>query len=310
MLPSLKHSLFIVIVIFLSTIRGEAQQTQEERDQLSLVDGDRVLMTYQAGFLSSPRPEEPWFGRSGFIHPVLTPSGKTLTEAFPNDHLHQHGLMFAWTNTTFRGHSFDFWNSHRKQGHVEHVQTIDASDDRILVRLKHVDDTGESSVTVLNETWELRRVPHETFHVFDLKSVITCASDEPLNIEEYHYGAMCIRGPSAWLKPKATILTSEGKNRREGNHSRPDWVVMEGVIDNEVCGIAAINHPKNFRSPQPVRLHEDKPYFSFAPMVLGEFQIEPGKPYESRYRFVAFDGKHNHDAINELSDAFSRSTDF
>ncbi len=56
-------------------------------------------------------------------------------------------------------------------------------------------------------------------------------------------------------------------------------------------GLVAIPGPENFRAPQWVRLHPSKPYFVFAPMVEESFQIRPGQPYESRFRFVLFDGE-------------------
>jgi hypothetical protein len=40
-----------------------------------------------------------------------------------------------------------------------------------------------------------------------------------------------------------------------------------------------------------VRLHPTIPYFCFAPAVLGDFAIEPGKPYVSRYRFCVHDNQ-------------------
>ena len=101
------------------------------------------------------------------------------------------------------------------------------------------------------------------------------------------------------------MLTSEGKARANGNHSRPDWVALYGEIDGQICGIVAMNHPSNFRAPQPVRLHPKKPYFCFAPMVLGDFAIEPDEPYISRFRFVAFDGKPNQAELNQIWKQFA-----
>jgi hypothetical protein len=284
--------------------------TSQPPDKLSLASGDHILMTYNAGFQPSPNPSQPWYGRSGFIHPVLTPSGRVVTDGFPQDHLHQHGLMFAWTSAEFQGEPIDFWNSHLRQGHVEHVQTVHVSPDRIIAKLRHVSGRGDKPVTILNETWELTRVshetvPHETMHVFDLRSVQNCAIDEPLEIKQYHYGSLCVRGPAAWLDQTATMITSDGKHRVDGNHSRCRWVAMQGEIEGQTCGIAVIGHDDNFRAPQPVRLHPDKPYFSFAPMVLGEFRITPGTPYESRFRFVAFDGSLDRQKIEQLADSFS-----
>jgi len=278
----------------------------EDRDKLSLADGDAVVMTYNAGYLPSPDADAPWFGRSGFIHPVYTPGGRIVTDGFPSDHMHQHGLMFAWTNALFDGRSIDFWNSAAKVAHIEHVATIRADADEIIVQLRHLDDTTAVPTAVLNETWQVTRVPHESMHVFDLVSTQTCATTLPLKINQYHYGAMCIRGPVSWLEKQqgSTMLTSEGKDRKAGNHSRPNWVTMSGQVDGAPCGITAMSHPENFRAPQPVRLHPNKPYFCFAPMVLGDFQIEPGKPYVSRYRFVAFDGRPDVEDFQALWQSF------
>jgi hypothetical protein len=80
---------------------------------------------------------------------------------------------------------------------------------------------------------------------------------------------------------------------------------MSGEIDGATCGLAALSHPQNFRSPQPVRLHPNKPYFCFAPMVLGDFRIEAGKPYVSRYRFVAFDGQGDASELDAIWKAFA-----
>lgn len=271
---------------------------------LSLSSDGRTIMTYNARYIDSPDPAQPWFGRSGFIHPVYTPSGRIVTAGFPADHLHQHGLMFAWTSAEVDGRVIDFWNSKKKSGLIEHVETVRADADAMLVKLRHIDATATIRTIVLNETWEIQRVPDPTMNVFDLVSAQTCATNRPLKIKEFHYGAMCIRGPTAWLKA-ASMVTNEGKQRVEGNHSRPNFVVLHGNIDGEPCGIAAMSHPANFRAPQPVRLHPDKPYFCFAPMILGDFQIEPDKPYLSRFRFVAFDGEPNDAALAKLWKQFA-----
>ena len=296
-----KH-LAIVVLWFMAS--GVA--LAEKQDELSLVDGKRVVMTYNARRVPSPDSTAPWYGRSGFIHPVYTPSGRIVTAAFPKDHMHQHGLMFAWTSSEFEGRPVDFWNSAARQGRVRHVETVRAGNDAFQVRLEHIDDTTPEPTAVLNETWEVKRVPHPSMHVFELVSTQTCASDSPLVIRQYHYGAMCVRGPEAWLNKRATMVTSEGQDREDGNHSRPNWVAMYSEIDGQQCGISTMSHPSNFRAPQPVRLHPSKPYFCFAPMVLGDFSIEPGKPYVSRFLFVAFDGAPDMKQLNALWGSFSK----
>ena len=296
----MKIILSLLLIILLSSCA-----TAEEKQKLALKDGDRKLLEYNAAYIPSPVKEKPYYGRSGFIHPVYTPEGKIVTDPFPKDHLHQHALMFAWTSSIIDGKKVDFWNSHRKAGRIEHVETITESADKIVVKLRHVNISKGKDEVVLEETWEITRIPHKGLNIFDLKSTQNVVNRESLKIQKYHYGAMCIRGAGAWLKDM-NVTTSEGKDRKAANHSRPNWVAMSGEVDGDMCGIAAMSHPANFRAPQPVRVHPEKPYFCFAPMVLGDFEISKGKPYVSRFRFVAFDGSAQSHALNEVYKDFSK----
>jgi hypothetical protein len=167
---------------------------------------------------------------------------------------------------------------------------------------------------VLNETWHI--VAHDVpgFVVLDIESEQQCAGTKPLKINEYRYGGFGIRGNRQWFDPsvkgndlpdparsgRSDFLTSEGKHRGDGNHTRPRWVDLSGEVDGRVGGVTVLDHPGNFRFPQPIRLHPNKPYFCFAPMVLGEFEIVPGKLYISRYRLIVHDGPPDPKTIERL----------
>lgn len=103
-----------------------------------------------------------------------------------------------------------------------------------------------------------------------------------------------------WDDPgNMTFLTSDGLGR-DGNATRPSWTHIGGVSDGKLAGITVMDHPENFRYPQPVRIHPDEPYFVYAPTQLGEMRIEPGSPYVARYRYVTYDGEPNPDELNRL----------
>jgi hypothetical protein len=67
-------------------------------------------------------------------------------------------------------------------------------------------------------------------------------------------------------------------------------VCAHGVLDGTECCVTVFCHPENFRAPQPVRLHPDKPYFVFTPPVLGAFEIAPGEELRARYRYAVHNG--------------------
>src|SRR5204862_6797343 len=100
-----------------------------------------------------------------------------------------------------------------------------------------------------------------------------------------------VRGAAAWDPvDQVTMLTSEGKDRKEGDNSKAKWVHLGGMVDGQATGIAVLIHPSNFRFPQPLRLNPKNPQICVAPSQDGDWEITPGKPYVSRYRLVIADG--------------------
>jgi hypothetical protein len=266
------------------------------------VDADRRrVLQYNLTEVPSDDPKEPAFRRSGFIHPVYDPAGGVVTDGMPPDHMHQHALMCAWVNATFEGRDVDFWNSAKHQGEVRHAALKDLCSGTVYgsftANLEHVDLTAPGGPkTALLETWLVRVYARSGGYLFDVESSQSCACESPVTINKYHYGGMALRGAREWFGDKpCEFLTSKGNSRKDGNHTRPRWVEMSGDLAGDLgsheSGIAVFCHPDNFRAPQPVRLHPDKPYFCFAPMVLGTFTIEPGKPYVSTYRYYVHTGK-------------------
>ena len=135
---------------------------------------------------------------------------------------------------------------------------------------------------------------------FDLTLTQRCATDKPLTVDEFHIGGVLLRGSNEWTNGRFKLRTSEGKDQTNGNHTRPRWTAMSGVVDGATCGVAVLDHPDNFRSPQPVRVVPTQPYAVLSPMVLGAYTIEPGKPYVSKYRYVTFDGAPDAKLIERL----------
>jgi hypothetical protein len=242
---------------------------------------------------------KPVFLRGGYIHPVFTPSGRLVTDDYPSDHYHHHGIWFAWTKTEFEGAHPDFWNVGDGTARVDFEAVDGAWSGPVYAgfksRQRYVALAGGAPKTALNEQWEVRvyNVGQGTkrYFLFDIVATQQCASNSPLILEEYRYGGMGVRGHRNWKdKTKVSFLTSEGKTRESGNAARSRWIHMSGMVDDQTVGIAVLDHPANFRSPQPVRIHPDDPYFNYAPSQLGKFEIKPGEKFVARYRYIVSDG--------------------
>ncbi|MCA9248992.1 MAG: PmoA family protein [Planctomycetales bacterium] len=297
----------LAILVLLSTCgihsppaHGEALSLTETEDSVRISLRGKPVLEYVKTARPVPAGVEKHFRRSGYIHPVYSPTGEEITGDYPLDHAHQHALFFAWTKSTFDGKETDFWNQAKQLAGVEFREMVDIHREgkQVSFSAKHAFTVGagEARVDALHELWTVTvyLTPDDHF-LFDIESVQTCAADKPLILAKYHYGGMAFRGNAQWLKETADrqiepgdlqFLTSEGKDRWDGNHTRPHWVALSGRLGGQDVSLTVFCSPHNFRAPQHVRLHPNKPYFCFAPTVAGKFQIAPGEKYVSRYRYL------------------------
>ncbi len=292
MTKCLPPALFLAV----ATTASAQWRCLESETAIEVRRGDALVLRYNKRPTAAAAENDPAYARSGYLHPLCTPSGRVVTGDYEPDHPHQHGLFFAWTKTSVDGRTPEFWNQKLGTGRVAYEKTlaiVNGTDEAGFDVAHTYEDLSApgGAVAVLREVWQLRAAFVGKLYRVDLAVRQEAATDQPLTVERYHYGGMAFRGPSAWLgEEDGRIVTDEGKGRVEGNHSRPAWVKMAGELDGSPCGIVAMQHPENFRAPQWVRLHPSKPYFVFAPMVEESFVIAPGAPFASRYRFLVYDG--------------------
>jgi hypothetical protein len=285
-------------------------QVASDHDRLTITASGRKVLTFQGGPGELPSTDiKPIFRQGGYIHPVFTPSGRMVTDDYPPDHFHHHGIWFAWTKTEFEGRHPDFWNVGDGTGRVEFVRLDDTWSGSVHAgfrsRNRSVDVGAPKPVTVLNEQWTV--TVYNTgqgarpYTMFDLVSKQDLATSSPLILPEYRYGGLGFRGHRQWLaKDNCEFLTSEGKDRNNGHGTRARWCHIGGRIDGQLAGIAILDHPDNFRAPQAMRINPDQPFFCYSPSLIGDWRIDPGKPFTSRYRFVVYDGAPDRAELDRL----------
>jgi hypothetical protein len=302
--------------------RGSGDKTAN----VEVVQTDRVieirydnkpLLQYNKAHVEPPPGVNAKYGRSAHIHPVRTLSGAIVTDELPPDHLHQSGIFLAFTKTQFEGRDVDFWNLGGGKGRVRFKNAQAGASGPVFASFRteheHVDLTadnekGEIGKTsggkvALNETWDVRAwTPgwKSGYWLFDIASSIRCATESPLKLPEYHYGGMAIRAARPWTPKEVLFLTSEGDDRLKGNHTRPRWCDIHGLVDGQTAGIALMTHPGNFRFPEPLRIHDKMPYMVYTPSFLGDWEIAPGTIHRASYRFVVHDGEMSPERLESL----------
>lgn len=284
-------------------LKASKRQTNLEvvksKTDIKILLAKRQVLGFQTGEAPLPTGVAPVYKRGGYVHPVLSPSGLQITDDYPLDHKHHHGIWAAWTKTSFRGKHPDFWNVADNTGavilkRIDNIQSgpVLAS---ITAKNNYVDKTVTPYTEALEEDFTVRvfnvKDSIKTYYLFDVELSQQCATSDPLKLLNHIYGGIAFRGNGQWNgKGNANFLTSGGKDRETGNATAADWVRVSGIVNGKLTGITILSHPSNFRAPQPLRIHPKEPYISFAPSQAGEFNIEPGKTYVAKYRFIVYDG--------------------
>jgi hypothetical protein len=301
-------TLFAALAVVVLPAAAENVTATKDGKQVVIKAGEKEVLRYKAEAGDFPRKDiKEIFKRGRYIQSIHTPSGKLVTDDFPPNHVHHHGVWSAWTKTEFEGRTPDFWNMGDGKGRVEFVKVEDVwnKDGRAGLKTHHrfIDMMAKPEKEALRETWDVAVASAEKRYVIDITITQTCATDSPLKLPEYHYGGLGLRGNRAWDgAANAKFLTASGlTDRLKVNTAKEPWCWVGGKVDGETCGAAIFCHPSNFRSPQPIRVHPTEPFFCYAPQQGGAMAIEPGKPYVARYRLIVADGEPDAEALKKAA---------
>ncbi len=312
-IPELKknHSITINVSDAVSAAARPRVEANRESDGIAFKLEGKPIIRYQAEAGALPRPEiKPAFKRGGYLHPVHTPAGRVITDDFPTNHVHHHGIWSAWTNTEFEGRKPDFWNMGAGKAKVDFSsltrQWSGSVHGGFVSKHVYTDLVPATPVDVLDETWRVQvyaisNKRHPAW-IFDITSTQLLRGQSPLKLPEYRYGGLGFRGNTHWDgKDNWIVLTSNGETDRVKAHAtRANWCYLGGMLDGEQAGIAVLCHPSNFRFPQPMRVHPSEPFFNYTPQQAGDMEITPGKPYVSKYRFAMLDGRPDKAELDRL----------
>ncbi len=298
----------------------QSVQTTKENGDLVLGIENRNVVTYRYGMTYPPKGVDSIFRKSGYIHPVITPYGDTLSRIQPPDHNHHYGIWGPWTHTQIKGQQVDFWNLGDRKGTVLFKEFNSMHSGPVFASFnaaqEHIDFITEKEPQVaLNENlnitvWDLKR---EDRYMFDYKSSFKSPLDEGILFEAYRYGGgIGMRFTERWTADNCSVLTSEGKDRLSADGTNAKWCIVKGESADGIGtnGILFMSHTKNRMHPEPMRIWpidgnggRGDMFFEFCPIRHEEWKIEPGKDYQLMYRMVVFEG----DLTAEEAEAYWQS---
>ena len=289
---------------------------------LILGKGDTSLVGYRYEMHYPPKGVDSIFKKSGYIHPIITPKGDTLTRINPPDHWHHYGVWGPWTHTRIDTMRVDFWNLVEGQGTVlfKDFNSISKGDvsTGFSAAQEHIDfKTQPTPQVALNEDlqvklWDLDR---DDRYMLDYTSTFTTPLEKGILFEAYRYGGgLGMRFTERWHKDNCKVLTSEGKDRLTADGSNAKWAIVSGKSGdgNGTNGILFMSYPENRMHPEPMRVWpidgnggRGDMFFEFCPIRHEEWQIQPNKEYELKYRMLVFEGELTREEAEAYWQAFA-----
>ncbi|MBV5311700.1 MAG: PmoA family protein [Prolixibacteraceae bacterium] len=296
-------------------------QAAKKDGALNLTSGDKPILSYQIEMVNPPKGVSPLFKRSAFLHPVTSPGGEVLTRIQAPDHYHHYGIWNPWTLTFIGKREVDFWNLYKGQGTVRFAGLISQVEGPVYTGFKslqeHVDfgAVGGDAVA-MNEQFDVRvwNLNNQRY-MFDYASTLNTPLDSGILLAAYRYGGgIGWRATEKWTKDNSSVLTSEGKTRKDADGSNARWCIVEGESATKEgrSGILFLSYPANRMHPEPMRVWpmdanggRGDMYFEFCPIRHKDWKIEKGNDYTLKYRLVVFDGKISPEEAENYWQAFA-----
>ncbi len=287
---------------------------------LNLFSGEKPILSYQIETVNPPKGVSPLYKRSAFIHPLYSPGGEVLTRIQAPDHYHHYGIWNPWTLTFIGKREVDFWNLAKGEGTVRFAGMISQVEGPVYTGFKshqeHINfgATGGDTVAI-NELFDVRvwNLNNQRY-MFDYASTLNTPLDSGILLAAYRYGGgIGFRATEKWNKDNSSVLTSEGKTRKDADGSNARWCIVEGESSTKEgrSGILFLSYPANRMHPEPMRVWpEDQNgrgdlFFEFCPIRHKDWKIEKGNDYTLKYRLIVFDGKMTPEEAENYWQAFA-----
>lgn len=303
-----KRNLLLLLVFLVFFTRSFSQKIDLKETSTGidfLIDNQRVL-TYQTKKEPVPAGVKDAFSKSGFIHPITSPSGQVLSRIQPSDHYHHYGIWGPWTRATISGREVDFWNLGDEKGRVDfsHVlsKKIAGGAAELNVRQNHIDlQAPDTERIAIEEDLRIKVKPADKGrYMVDYTTTISTKIPGGILLDDYRYGGgIGFRATELWGDDNSTILTSEGKDRKTADGSNAKWIIVKGKTADASgqSGILFLSHNTNKAHPEPLRVWpvgqyngKGNVFIEFCPIRHESWDLQPNNRYTLKYRMIVFDG--------------------
>jgi hypothetical protein len=257
---------------------------------LTITDGGAPVLAYRFGDQLKPGVDLSQT-HSCYIHPLFSLDGRELTDDFPSDHVHHHGLFWGWPLVKTRGQTTSNWEVRSPSLRQHLVGWLKRGEEGGLAVLS-VENAWRlaGGEVVAKEIVTIRVHPADAAgRAIDLELMIV-AVGAPLvlqgtPVEKKGYGGLCFR--SSPLLKGGAMTTDRGRLEADAVDKRFKWV----DISTGELGLAIFVPPDHPGAPLHWLVRN-----SYAGIInpswpgLKPVTLPPGQPVELRYRVYVHRG--------------------
>jgi hypothetical protein len=294
----MKRASIVILLIGMTSvgftvITDPAQMTfieDEAKGTLTLYDGRVEVLTYR--FSSQLKQGvDPKYTRSCYIHPLYSLDGTVLTDDFPRDHLHHHGVFWTWPVVKTRGHDTQTWHPDTPSllQHFARWLKREVKNGAASLSVENLWKLDDNEV-VAKETVTLDVLPtDDAGRAIDMELVFQAVGG-PLELQGSQdqnkgYGGLCIRGAPVFKG--AALTTDQGLLEKDSTNMPFRWADMS----TEELGVAIFVSPDHPGFPSTWLIRN-----SYAGVLnvswpgLKPAVLLPDRPVSLRYRLYVHRG--------------------
>ncbi len=273
--------------------------------------------------------------RKPYFWPVIGPTGKSMTRAFPmelvegeqQDHPHHRGVWFghqgvAGSDTWLEAASKKLKGEKQDEflaslGTISHTAftEISADKEQAVIRSNndYLDSTGKQ---LMADHRKMIFSMNDGQLVLDF-DITLFGKYGDVELQDMKDAGLNVRVPTSMslTDGQGQIVNSEGDIDGDTWSKVATWVDYYGVVDGEELGIAFLNHPSSFR--HPTRWHV-RDYGLFTANAFGQhsldesaesgtFTLKSGKSIQLRHRIIFHVGDAKTAGVAEAYQAYTAS---
>ncbi|MCL6508743.1 MAG: PmoA family protein, partial [Bryobacteraceae bacterium] len=275
------------------TASQQADFAFEDLDDKSLKLSYRgkPVMVYNHGLITNPRvpASDHRRSRACYVHPLWGLQGEELTDDFPPDHYHHHGIFWTWPHVGIDGKQHDLWAGNTIFQRL--VKWLDRQTGSTAAVLGVENGWFVGDRQVVREEVEI--VVHRTSgHTRALEFGLAFeAVGEPVEIGGEQLDRKGYGGFSVRFAPRTgtRIVTEAGAETRDTDMARHRWAQLEALYEGRPATLRIEIDPENPGFPNGWCLR----HYGFLGVNypgLETYTLVPGKPLRLRYRVTVSAG--------------------